>query len=120
MTSEVIPIRLTVAPANTEGNPAVTQFRPCAKGRITQIVWQFPTGCNGKVHAALESRTGRVSPIEGEDVALGGGAPIPFPGLDLPVADNNPALRLVAWADAGNSFSHTIDVYVVVESLGVV
>lgn len=120
MTSEPIPMRVTVQPSNTEDNPARTAFRPCARGRIKQVAWQFPVGCNGSIHAAVESREGQLAPISGEDIALGGGPPLVFDGLDIPIPDNNPALRLVAWADDGNAFPHVIDVIVVVESLEVI
>lgn len=120
MTSEIIPLRIAVAPANVESNPARTSFRPTARGRIVKIVWQFPKGCNGTVHAAIESRDGQLAPILGEDIALGGGPPVPFEGLNVPIPDNDPAVRIVAWADAGNTYTHVIDAILVVEDSGVI
>lgn len=120
MTTEIIPLRVTVQAANTEGNPARSAFRPTARGRITKIVWQFPTGANARVHAAVESRSGQVAPISGEDIALGGGPPVTFDGLDIPIEDNSPAVRLVAWVDEGASQSTTIDVFLVVTPVEVI
>ena len=120
MTDELVPLRVTVAPANTEDDPAESAFRPTVRGRIVDIVWQFPTGANGRVHAVVESRSVQVAPIEGTAVALGGGAPLHFRGLDIPIPDNEPALRLVAWVDAGASLSTTIDVFLVVKPYGVI
>lgn len=116
--SEIISLRVTVAPANVAGNEAKSDFLPTVRGTIKRLVPQFPTGCNGAVHVRVESREGIVAPTQGGDFALSG-ITVPL-DVDLPIPGNNPALRLVAWADAGNAFTHVIDFLAVVEPFGVI
>lgn len=114
--TELIPLRITVQAANVEDNAAATAFRPIPRGTIKDIVWQFPVGSNGHIYVVVESRSGQIAPISGEAMALGGGPPLPFTGLNIPVQDREAAVRLVAWVDAGASYPTTVDVFLVVEA----
>lgn len=115
MTTEIIALRVTVAPANLEAAPAKSAYKPSPRGRIRSCVWQFPTGSNGKVHAVLEDREGQIIPVKGGDMALSNTV-LPQTGLDIPIGGATPEIRLVAWADAGNAYSHVIDLIVHVET----
>lgn len=114
MTTEPIALRLTVAPANVAGNEAATDFFPTPRGNVKRLLLQFPDGCNGAVHLVIEDRHGQLAPVRGGDFALSGVTT--ELAVDIPVGGNQPALRLVGWADAGNTYSHVLDVLVVMES----
>lgn len=117
--TEPIALRLTVAPANVAGNEARTEWTPTERGYVAHATLQFPSGCNGTIHVAVEDPTGRLLPVKGGDLALSG-VVLPLPNLRIPIGGNSPAVRLVGWADAGNANSHTIDVILIVEPFQVV
>lgn len=105
-------LRVVVQPANVQSNPVEHEVQVAA-GVITEIIAQFPAGCNNTIHAVLEDAEGQIVPHQGGDIALSGGA-FPFK-VRVPISSRSPRLRLVAWADAGNTQPHIIDFLVTMD-----
>lgn len=117
--TELLALQLTIQPENNAAAPAVCEWENCSPGLITEVLWQFPTGSKGRVHVVLENEEGQIAPSNNKSMALGGGEPIPFRGLKIPIGRTG-KLRIAGWVDDGASYPTTITVYVTVQPPGLI